>query len=1656
LSVPSIRADNEDDFVWLDDDDLVLLAPGIFAGDEIVEEGDEDGAADAGASKNGPSRSGPDPEYQSGSILNERADLKARLRSAEELFGRKEWAQGFGLVDDVLAELSSPEHSKRQRQEAARRQREAAKHERERAAEEAARREFDNSGEVTGRGPRPAKQPAADEVGSDDELTPTVEVYSQDGILYTPVAEASRRIVRALPHEARALYQRSFEAPAREALDRARALPMEAALAELERIGSRYAFTISGQRAIEERAARLADHGRFAEAAGALELRLRLPQPAASEPEGGSSRAALLAHAAALHLLAGHPGRGQELLGEVRQRHSETSVAVRGSAVLGADVPRHELFAGLAGVAAESARAPSRWPSVSGSYSHGAAALAEEDLPPLGSEARWIHSLREVSRDESRSSGASRGTFPALQAVACDGLIFVRKQEALVAIDSRSGKERWHAELEVRARPAPSGDDEMMMINRVVGSSGDGSEDYSDLGAKSITVFRPAVSSTEASAGVSPEALDGAAEELDAQVIVIDRSSMAAFDRSGQARPGPNTICALDARTGKLRWRIGGDVTRRDPAHGLAFSAPPTPAGRNLLVAPASRESGFYLAGIEVDRTGRAARIRWLRRLYSFNASYFQRWNAPLLEGTSVAVEGGVAYSAPGNGVAAAVDAASGEVLWLSRYRSTLRQSAGARRWVHPQPLTADSRAGGVLIVSPADSDYLSALDAKTGALRWEKRIAALWGSQVRVLGAHDGKVLIADTRVRALSLDRGDEVFRSEEIGSPAGHGFLAAGRIYLPSSGGLLSVIDAGGGREVASLRIVDPRLPAGYAHSLFPLDGKLVALGSWGLCAIRPQEESWTLLSADTGRDRFQRARLLSAEGRDGEAIDIFFELLDEHRGPLVRERLMTALARAVSEAARAAVDPSPIRRLLEHKFLDAKGERSAGAVPERQSRLAWRLLEARIELARSLRGGIERFLELLGNAGQLARCPESNEVDVSVYASDVLRQVFWGRGPLPAAPRPSRPMASAAALQNSSGNPERAAVPPPAAEAPPLDRAAALEATQDLRAREEAKSRTQLEAAGTSVLALSKLATLRSHTEAAAEAETQLAVLAECRGDGPAALRHLRRLASDWPALAELPQITERIQRLESLEARELRFLGLGVSASAEKATERLPEDAWRETFWFTSEEGFLVAAAPGSEPLPAVLALRGGRLRAFNDAGKLLAERPLPGYPDLDAIRSRLQSHIEEPAVAHFRDGRLVLFTAAGCYGFDLRTRESSSPEDDSPRVLDTAAFKLRWVSSLPHALDAVEGRIGRHWGSVGLPAGGNFFPEVDFSPEGDPRVLLPNGEFFCVDRRTGKLLWKLRPEGCHVVGGPAVKGGWALVRTVMPPGMLRYRLPRAGERTTPVQFLPGPQSTVAAFAIEGIASVFQGQNQMLEVRAAETGRLLWARTTSSRLVYASEDAVWTTASGVLKARSLRSGRELEVVDLPESSIALAVFDDPALDRGGLTLVTSQSYSPLRSASAYAYSSQTQTGTGLQLLRLERASDGSFRRRWHSPLAGGPVTYDGSRRVLEDGRWLFAFNEQDPSSQKWYTRVVVLDPQSGDLHRWLHVGIAGRGTGQPPRFSVAAGGLAVGNAEGFGRFTLDLPPPAGEKEPGPTGSPPARSFSPELPRNGAGK
>jgi tetratricopeptide (TPR) repeat protein len=356
----------------------------------------------------------PPPAYRGAALPLQARDTASLLARAEEHIAAGDWARGFAVLDEVLSRVTAPRGRKIARA---------------RPAE--TEPEDDEAEQVdVGPGGQPGLKP------KDPDVEPADEVHSRDGILFVPVADHARRRLSELPPEARAVYRSTYEAPAREALNRAKSLPLARAFAELRRTAERYPLTIAGAEAWSALSERLLGAGRPAEAARALEARLEV---SGDDP---GQRATVLAQLAVAFLLARQPDAARRALDAVLHDHPDTMVQIRGESIRGKDLSVHPFFrALLAGVErnAAAAGAEPAWVSEGGAFDHAAYPARTEEVPSLGSRARWTYPSSGAAAGEAQAQGfAARG-------VSYGQTAYTRIGNEVIAIDTRSGKRLWAA-----------------------------------------------------------------------------------------------------------------------------------------------------------------------------------------------------------------------------------------------------------------------------------------------------------------------------------------------------------------------------------------------------------------------------------------------------------------------------------------------------------------------------------------------------------------------------------------------------------------------------------------------------------------------------------------------------------------------------------------------------------------------------------------------------------------------------------------------------------------------------------------------------------------------------------------------------------------------------------------------------------------------------------------------------------------------------------------------------------------------------------------------------------------------------------------------------------------------------------------------------------
>jgi outer membrane protein assembly factor BamB/TolA-binding protein len=164
----------------------------------------------------------------------------------------------------------------------------------------------------------------------------------------------------------------------------------------------------------------------------------------------------------------------------------------------------------------------------------------------------------------------------------------------------------------------------------------------------------------------------------------------------------------------------------------------------------------------------------------------------------------GVVYAATGLGSLAALNAYTGEVLWLTDYP---RLRAGplsdgnsgltpfAPRWMKVLARGPSSPVVGddVVVLAPRDAAGIAAFDRRTGEMRWSRELL----DARFIAGVCEGKLLAADDVVTALDMNTGKIAWEfTPDSKRLAGQPGYSGGMLYLPYEDGL-RIVDARNGK-------------------------------------------------------------------------------------------------------------------------------------------------------------------------------------------------------------------------------------------------------------------------------------------------------------------------------------------------------------------------------------------------------------------------------------------------------------------------------------------------------------------------------------------------------------------------------------------------------------------------------------------------------------------------------------------------------------------------------------------------------------------------------------------------------------------------------------------------------------------------------------------
>ncbi|MGB9626976.1 MAG: PQQ-binding-like beta-propeller repeat protein, partial [Phycisphaerae bacterium] len=179
-------------------------------------------------------------------------------------------------------------------------------------------------------------------------------------------------------------------------------------------------------------------------------------------------------------------------------------------------------------------------------------------------------------------------------------------------------------------------------------------------------------------------------------------------------------------------------------------------------------------------------------------------------------VADGIAYIPTGRGILIALDTMSWSIRWAVRYEAQVgpsqrltraglsvrsaQRSAAQGGWLCSPPIAT----AGLVLLAPADADYLYAFDCARGGVAWQVDR----GDSLYLLGADARHAWVVGQGVTQIDLETGRRTWR-QEVGIPTGRGAISGERLYLPTAE-YVAVYDAATGRPMGRLDL-SPGHPA-----------------------------------------------------------------------------------------------------------------------------------------------------------------------------------------------------------------------------------------------------------------------------------------------------------------------------------------------------------------------------------------------------------------------------------------------------------------------------------------------------------------------------------------------------------------------------------------------------------------------------------------------------------------------------------------------------------------------------------------------------------------------------------------------------------------------------------------------------------------------------
>ena len=250
-----------------------------------------------------------------------------------------------------------------------------------------------------------------------------------------------------------------------------------------------------------------------------------------------------------------------------------------------------------------------------------------------------------------------------------------------------------------------------------------------------------------------------------------------------------SAIVALDIgqREGQLALRLTSNQieVRVKPGQtaGVQFEKSPEATSWSFEGPPVASDGKLFASlrqGSPEDRTvvvcfdDRGGSLLWKSDVTANLTNLADHFN--LLGTNLLTLDNGRLFLSTGTGAIVALDAESGQPLWVVTYESGVSDEVDRLSDPRRTGLTPCLSAHGIVFVAPSDSDLLFALEAATGRLVWNRRFS----NQPRhLVGVQHGQLFVAGDSLQALDILTGRPAWK--EPVSFADHGGHAFGRPVL-----------------------------------------------------------------------------------------------------------------------------------------------------------------------------------------------------------------------------------------------------------------------------------------------------------------------------------------------------------------------------------------------------------------------------------------------------------------------------------------------------------------------------------------------------------------------------------------------------------------------------------------------------------------------------------------------------------------------------------------------------------------------------------------------------------------------------------------------------------------------------------------------------------